>query len=478
MSTTPHPAAAGLTAFIARWDGTGMAERANYVRFLDELCEVLAVPRPDPASGSGGDYRYERSVVHHEADGSTSSRRIDLYRRNCFVLEAKQGSNPPAQTALFQLGEAERRANVRRSPGWAQAMLRAKGQAEGYARDLPSAEGWPPFVIVCDVGFCFDVYADFSGTGKHYAQFPDREHFRLYLPDLHRPEVRERLRAIWEDPLSLDPARQRVRVTRDIAALLARLARALEGPKERPRHAPQTVAVFLMRCMFCMFAQSVGLLPTRTAFTDLLEDCRGNLAGFAPLLGELWRRMNDGGFSTTLRAMVLRFNGGLFAAGLAKSRQQVGVAGKQLPQQRQQAVSSQHSWPATAGRPPPRRSSPHRRPASPAQWRWCIASFRFTTRRAAAIPGGLPPCSAALCGGYAHSDTASPFCQRRHTRDQPPDTAVRRRRVGHQATCRGGDRLGLFLFLARGRHPRSGGVSRPGAAGGQYRQLLRLHLPI
>ena len=179
MRTTPQPSAAGLAAFIARWDGSGLAERANYVRFLDELCDVLAVPRPDPATGSGGDYRYERSVVHHEADGSTSTRRIDLYRRGCFVLEAKQGSNPPAQAALFQLGEAERRANVRRSSGWAQAMLRAKGQAEGYARDLPPAEGWPPFVIVCDVGFCFDVYADFSGTGKHYAQFPDRERFRL-----------------------------------------------------------------------------------------------------------------------------------------------------------------------------------------------------------------------------------------------------------------------------------------------------------
>jgi hypothetical protein len=315
VRTPLQPSDANLTAFIARWDGTGLAERANYVRFLDELCGVLDVPRPDPATGSGGAYRYERSVAHYEADGSTSTRRIDLYKRGCFVLEAKQGSNPPAQAALFTFGDAERRANVRRSPGWTQAMLRAKGQAEGYARDLPAEEGWPPFLIVCDIGFCFDVYADFSGTGKHYAQFPDRERFRLYLPDLRQAEVRDMLRAVWTDPHTLDPARQRVRVTRDIAAYLARLARALEGPKDAPRHAPQTVAIFLMRCIFCMFAQSVGLLPTRTALTDLLEDCRGNLPGFVPLLGELWRRMNDGGFSTTLRAMVLRFNGGLFAPG-------------------------------------------------------------------------------------------------------------------------------------------------------------------
>ena len=268
-----------------------------------------------PANGPMGDYRYERSVTHRAGDGTETQRRIDLYKRNCFVLEAKQGANAPAQASFFGGADAERRANIRRSPGWAQAMQKAKGQAEGYARDVPPEEGWPPFIIVCDVGFCFDIYADFSGTGKHYAQFPDREGFRFYLEDLRQPAYRETLRLIWTDPLSLDPSRKRVAVTRDIAALLARLARALEGPKEKPRHAPQHVATFLMRCIFSMFAQSVGLLPSPTSFTELLQGCRGNPQSFVPLVGDMWRHMNTGGFSPALRAMVLRFNGGLFGAG-------------------------------------------------------------------------------------------------------------------------------------------------------------------
>ncbi|MCA3416183.1 MAG: class I SAM-dependent DNA methyltransferase [Roseomonas sp.] len=299
-----------IEAFIARWSGTAQAERANYARFLDELCPIIEVPKPDPATGAGGDYRYERGVAHREADGSISNRRIDLYKRGCFVLEAKQSGATPKQTPLFALGEADRRAGIRRSPGWAQAMLKAKGQAEGYARDLPADEGWPPFVIVCDIGFCFDIYADFSGTGKHYAQFPDRENFRLYLDDLRQPEMRARLRAIWTEPLALDPSRERVRVTRDIAALLALLAKALEA-----RHAPQHVAIFLMRCIFSMFAQSVGLLPSPTSFTELLEDCRKDPNAFLGLVGDLWRHMNAGGFSPALRATVRRFNGGLFAPG-------------------------------------------------------------------------------------------------------------------------------------------------------------------
>lgn len=106
-------------------------------------------------------------------DGSTSTRRIDLYKRGCFVLEAKQASNAPKPGGLFGPVAAERQANIRRSPGWAQSMLKAKGQAEGYARDLPPEEGWPPFVIVCDVGFCLCITTDFAAreaaTGRFLA---------------------------------------------------------------------------------------------------------------------------------------------------------------------------------------------------------------------------------------------------------------------------------------------------------------------
>ncbi|MGA9867785.1 MAG: type IIL restriction-modification enzyme MmeI [Acetobacteraceae bacterium] len=303
--------ATGIETFITRWRNSGGAERANYALFLSELCDLLGVARPDAAVGGSGPYRFERAVTRHERDGTVSTRRIDLYKRGCFVLEAKQAQDTLKQPALFAASEAERRAHVRRSPGWAQLMLRAKGQAEDYARDIPPDEGWPPFILVCDVGFCIDVYADFSGTGKHYAQFPDRDGYRVHLTDLRNPAVRARLRAIWTDPMGLDPSRRRVQVTREIAALLAHLATELEARK----HTPESVATFLMRSVFSMFAQSVGLLPSKAAFTDLLEACRTNLAGFVPLVGDMWRTMDTGGFSSGLRADLRRFNGGLFAPG-------------------------------------------------------------------------------------------------------------------------------------------------------------------
>jgi len=300
-----------IDMFIDRWTRAEQAERTNAPPFLIELCDLLGVERPPPARGGTGPYRFERSVTHRDGGDRETTRRIDLYRRDCFILEAKQGANAPSQPELFTLrAEAARRQTVRNSPGWTQHMLRAKGQAEGYVRDLPTDEGAPPFLIVCDVGFCFDIYSDFSGTGRHYVQFPDREGFWVYLPDLRRPEMRARLVAIWHDPQSLNPARRRTEVTREIAEYLAKLARALEA-----RYAPDTVAFFLMRCLFCMFAQSVGLLPERTTFTDLLERCRGAPDTFVGLVGELWRLMNTGGFSAAAAAAVRRFNGGLYAGG-------------------------------------------------------------------------------------------------------------------------------------------------------------------
>ena len=117
-----------IEAFIARWSAASGAERSNSQTFLAELCDVLGVERPPPATDRGGDYRFERPVTHHEADGTGHPRYIDLYRRGRFVLEAKQGTAAP-QPTLFPASETDRRATIRRSPGWARAMLKAHGQA-------------------------------------------------------------------------------------------------------------------------------------------------------------------------------------------------------------------------------------------------------------------------------------------------------------------------------------------------------------
>ncbi len=299
-----NPTPASVDAFLARWSVRSGSELANYQLFLTELIALLELPRPDPASEDTRDnaYVFERRVQFAHGDGSSSLGRIDLYRRGHFVCEAKK-VKAGAHTKGFDL-----------------ALMRARSQAEEYARALPAEEGRPPFLLVVDVGHTIDLYAEFSRSGATYTPFPDPSSHRIRLPDLHRPDVLERLRAIWLDPLSLDPSRVSARVTRAIAADLAELARSLEATGLDA----ETVAGFLTRCLFTLFAEDVELLPTGS-FTGLLAECERHPAQFVPLLTELWRAMDVGGFSVALRADLLRFNGKLFKQPLvlALSREQI-----------------------------------------------------------------------------------------------------------------------------------------------------------
>jgi len=327
---------ARLDAFIRRWQGReGGQERANYALFLSELCDAIGLPRPDPAARdtATNDYVFERAVDEPDGEGSVSHRRIDLYKRNCFVLEAKQSRQKGGtkevigQPSLFAADEPARRGARTASRAWDVLMLNARRQAEGYARALPVSHGWPPFILVCDVGHVMEVYADFSGQGKNYAQFPDRQSFRIYLEDLRDPAVRERLVRIWTDPLSLDPARQSARVTRTIAERLAAVSKALEAAQ----HPPEDVAMFLMRCLFTMFAQSVGLLP-KDSFRDLLQRCEQDPERLQPMVGQLWEAMDRGDFAIAIEARVKRFNGEFF-----KTRTVLPLAREEIGELRQAA---------------------------------------------------------------------------------------------------------------------------------------------
>ncbi len=97
-----------VTSFIARWTASESAERANYGLFLTELCDLLAVPRPEPTRPDDRDnaYVFERSVPMDDGDGKTTIGRIDLYKRGCFVLEAKQGSDRRRRSDPFRRPEA------------------------------------------------------------------------------------------------------------------------------------------------------------------------------------------------------------------------------------------------------------------------------------------------------------------------------------------------------------------------------------
>ena len=309
----PSTAPPQIAAFLAKWQTSGAAERANAQLFLAELCGILEVegPRPKGPDEKANAYVFEKVLV--TATGSSNF--IDLYKRGCFVLETKQGVDMDISAPLSSEGE-ERRRNlktghgIRGSRGYDLAMVRAKEQAERYARALPKEEvpeGRPPFVVVVDVGHSIALFTDWSRMGGEYVPFPDPASYRIQLKELAQTDVRERLRTVWTAPLELDPARRSAKVTREIADRLAKLARSLEG-----KHSAELVGAFLMRCLFTMFSEDVELLP-KDSFKGLLGKLKEDPSTFAPMVENLWDTMNRGGLSPILFKKLPRFNGGLFA---------------------------------------------------------------------------------------------------------------------------------------------------------------------
>jgi hypothetical protein len=286
-----------LEAFVKKWAAAGAAERANKDSFLNELCDMLEVPRPNPTAddAEANTYVFERDAKLIHEDGLATIGRIDLYKEGCFILEAKQAAHEEARRA----GKTKRE-----SPAWNVLMRDAYGQALGYARSFDRP---PPFIIACDLGYCFDLYATFDGRGD-YRPFPSAQQNRLFLKDLGANL--ELLRKVFTDPLDLDPSKHAAKVTREVAERLAELARQLEADK----HDPVLIATFLMRCIFTMFAEDIGLLPTGIFTHALKEQWVPNPAAFPAAIEQLWRTMNDGGHLFGVVGKILQFNGGLFAS--------------------------------------------------------------------------------------------------------------------------------------------------------------------
>ena len=76
-----------IDAFFQRWEASGAAERANYSMFLNELCDLLDVSRPDPAGPDNEKNAY--GCPHDLTDEEILRRLVDLNRER--AEEEKRG---------------------------------------------------------------------------------------------------------------------------------------------------------------------------------------------------------------------------------------------------------------------------------------------------------------------------------------------------------------------------------------------------
>ena len=253
----------GLTPaqFINKWRAVTLNERAVSQSHFNDLCRLLGEPTPIEADPEGEAYCFERGARKDSGGGGWA----DVWKRGHFAWEYKtQGKD---LDAAFQ-------------------------QLRQYALALEN----PPLLIVSDTRR-FRIHTNWTNSVSTVHEFT--------LYELDDPATRNLLKWAFSDPERLRPEQTRQALTEQAAATFAELA---QGLRERG-HDPQTVAHFVNRLVFCMFAEDVGLLPEQM-FRRMLDQARLRPEQFAQLARSLFVAMQHGGMVGFEE--VAWFNGGLF----------------------------------------------------------------------------------------------------------------------------------------------------------------------
>jgi type II restriction/modification system DNA methylase subunit YeeA len=185
-------------------------------------------------------------------------------------------------------------------------LKKAYEQLNEYREDL----GNPPLLVVCDMDR-FEIHTNFTATSKRVYTFT--------LDDLNRNQVTaacplpplEVLRALFGDVSALRPERTDAQVTQEAARLFGRLAERLEVEERNLGATREQIAHFLIRLLFCLFADSIGLLPERVFRNMIQSKDRFLPKKFIRKLRVLFEAMSeaDGIFG---EHSIRHFNGGLF----------------------------------------------------------------------------------------------------------------------------------------------------------------------
>ena len=253
----------GMTpeAFVTKWTANTRNEAAASKEHFLDLCQLLGVagPNSDP---TGATYAFEKGAT--KAAGGRGW--ADVWKRGCFGWEYKSR------------GEDLEKAHLQ--------LLRYAGALEN-----------PPLLVTCDMDRLV-IRTNWTNAISERHEFS--------LPDLREGHVRARLRRIWTDPDTWQPQITRQALTERAAADFAELA----GRLRSKGHDPQRVAHFVIRLVFCLFADDVDLLP-QGLFERMLGLAAQRRGDFALLASDLFRAMREPGGRVGYEP-IRWFNGGLF----------------------------------------------------------------------------------------------------------------------------------------------------------------------
>ncbi|MBE2235397.1 MAG: class I SAM-dependent DNA methyltransferase [Anaerolinea sp.] len=248
-------------AFVAKWRKSELKESAADREHFIDLCRLIGHETPAEADATGVTFTFQYGAA--KLGGGQGF--ADVFKRGFFGWEYK-GKHANLDKAYQQLLQ--------------------------YRESLHN----PPLLVVSDFERIV-VYPNFVNRLNQPTT--------LTLDDLLTPAGMASLRAIFYDPAHFESGETRESVTQRMAGEFAQLADRLRAAG----HEPPQVARFLIRLLFCLFAEDAGLLPD-SLFSRLVTRTRRRPEVFSGQLRQLFAAMAGGGWFGV--DQVPHFNGGLF----------------------------------------------------------------------------------------------------------------------------------------------------------------------
>jgi len=163
----------------------------------------------------------------------------------------------------------------------------------------------PPLLVVCDLER-FEIHTNWTNTPPEVYSFSLQDLVTNIPTNTCKVPAVDVLRFLFTDPERLKPGQTTAQVTTQAAKEFSTLAKGLGDrgiPAERAAH-------FIMRLLFCLFAEDIGLLPGQL-FTRLIQNNRRKPVEFAKKLRQLFAAMSTEGGSFGPDD-IQYFDGGLF----------------------------------------------------------------------------------------------------------------------------------------------------------------------
>ncbi len=257
--------------FVSKWAGTPLGEQQiAQAHFLD-VCRLVGVELPAAGLTEAGERFVFEPLLKKSGGGHGFA---DVYYENHFAIEYKSPDKYKDLRAAYQ-------------------------QLLQYRIALKN----PPLLIVTDIN-TWEIHTNFPNSAEKVYRF---QHSEI----ASNPEARGWLEAMFHAPQRLHPDRNTEQVTKEAAASFKTIADNMRDWGE----APQRIAYFLTKLVFCLFAEDIGLLPSLRGsgtgiFSDAIRQSKGKPAVFRRHLQNLFLEMNRGG--TFFGEDIRYFNGTLF----------------------------------------------------------------------------------------------------------------------------------------------------------------------